>query len=277
MDPSGGTPATSGTPHAPLVVKVGGSLLPDRAAYAAVAQQLAPILDRQPAWVVVSAAKGVTDVLASLAPGGDPAEVLRIHERLFAGPLPAQLLAWFRTACAAAAAGSPEALLAWGEQASAELLRIHLSDIGHDLPVVELSPRAVPPTLRRAIVPGFYVRSTQGAIELLPRGGSDISAVLAAKWLGAREVRLWKQGGGIRLEPGVTVESVDARTLLAWLGDRVRPVHPDAIRLAAQSRVALVLEDPWGRDGATRIGYDPTAGAMATLPVAERMAGASAP
>jgi aspartokinase len=260
---------------APRIVKVGGSLLPGRDGYARVAAELAKVLDQGPCWVVVSAAKGVTDALQSASglPGDEG--ILTLHERLFAGPLPAHLMAWWRTARAAAAAGRTEALMAWGEQASAELLRIRLSDLGHDLPVVELAPERAPPALPRAIVPGFYLRQPDGAIRLLPRGGSDISAVLAAKWAGAREVSLWKEGGGIRLQPGITVDRVDATTLLAWLGERVRPVHPEAVRLAASAGIALALEDPWGQDGATRI--VPTAGPIPSRSVPERVAGEAAP
>ena len=267
-------------PTPPLIVKVGGSLLPSREGYRLVAEALAPILDQGPTWVVVSAAKGVTDALhAAIAGQEDPDAVLRLHERLFAGPLPQHLLGWFRTARAAAQAGSPEALLAWGEQASAELLRTQLADLGHDLAVVELEPSASPPMARRAIVPGFYVRGAEGAIQVLPRGGSDISAVMAARWVGAPEVRLWKEGGGIRLQPGVTVDRVDAQTLVHWLGDRVRPMHPAAVRLAAQAGIGLLLEDPWGADGSTRIVPVPlvgqTAAPMAGTPVTDRVAGSA--
>ncbi|MFO1532258.1 MAG: hypothetical protein ABR562_00945 [Thermoplasmatota archaeon] len=261
---------------APLIVKVGGSLLPGREGYAAVAAALAPIIARRPLWIVVSAAKGVTDALESLGTDASRADaVLRLHEVLFGEALPDHLTAWFRTAQAAAEAGAAEALMAWGEQASAEILRRHLADLGHGLRIVELAPSVPAPDLQHAIVPGFYVRGAEGAIQLLPRGGSDVSAVMAARWLGAAEVRLWKQGGGIRLEPGVTVRRVDAATLLAWLGDRVRPIHPAAVRLAQEAGVALTLEDPRGIDGLTRI--DATATAIPPPRVPDGVAGEASP
>jgi aspartokinase len=254
----------------PLIVKVGGSLLSGPDAYARIAAALAPALRERNLVIVVSAAKGVTDQLEAVAAGEDASSLVRRHEALFQGRVPADLMALLHSAVAQCPR-NPAPLMAWGERASAAVLAMHLRRQGMDVPVIELSPDAPAPKVRCALVPGFFTVAQDGHVQVLPRGGSDISAVMAAKWWNAHEVHLWKDGGGIRLEPGITAKHVDAAELVAWLGDRVRPVHPEAVRMAANCGIGLTLLDPWGLDGATRIG--------AALPASPRIvaAGAASP
>ena len=51
----------------PLIVKIGGSLLSTPADYVQAASWIAEKLQREPTWVVISAAGGITDLLLSLS------------------------------------------------------------------------------------------------------------------------------------------------------------------------------------------------------------------
>ena len=264
---------------AETVIKVGGSVLRGEADYRAVADRLRPWLDCG-AWVVISAAHGVTDELERIASERRPEPVLDLLARhaIWAGePLPADLAS--ELASAVRDASAPTAtILSWGERASAATLRARLSRVGVHVPVAELPCRGLPSTRLAAIVPGFYVRDMRGRVQLFPRGGSDISAVLLAARLHAREVRLWKNGGGLRApaDPTSTLPEVNGYDLLARLGEAIRPLHPAAVRLALRAGVELVLEDPSGQYPSTRIrnltlgayGYQPTRQLPETHPIA---------
>ena len=237
------------------VIKIGGSILRDEAAYRTIARRLAAQLQRGPTWAVVSAAGGVTDALERLAcatDARDPRIVLAQQaEATGVRPEP-HLEIELRRGVRELWSGRWDRLLAWGEQASASALRAHLAREGVDVPVVELAPETPTAPGHAALVPGFYLRDGEGGVRCLPRGGSDISAVLVAIRLGARTVRFWKEGGGIRSAQGVVPE-VDAATLLDRLANSVRPLHPEAIRLATRWGIDLILEDPFGQHAPTRV------------------------
>lgn len=241
----------------PTIIKIGGSILCTADDYRRVALQLAARVQREPTWVVVSAAQGVTDQLAALARAPDArcvTELLNVHAHLSGVPDAPALERELHRALAEAQRGAPAALLAWGEQASAAALRAHLFRLGVDLPIVELTARVRPPPHWAAIVPGFYLRDRHGRARSLPRGGSDISALLLALQLGARLVRFWKDGGGIRDENGlVTVTEIDGYALLERLQGTIRPLHPAALRIALHNGIDLVLEPPTGLGPTTRI------------------------
>ncbi|HUR60748.1 MAG TPA: hypothetical protein VM286_00065 [Candidatus Thermoplasmatota archaeon] len=243
----------------PTVIKVGGSVLRSAEAYAALARKLATHIAQGPTWVVVSAPLGVTERLLRLASRDDAAEeqALLREQAQRSGTRSLHLASILHRGLLEARAGRPDALLAWGEQASAAALARLLADDGLDVPVVELSARARPPPLDHAIVPGFFLRDRRGRARLLPRGGSDISALLLAHWLGAGTVRLWKDGGGIR-EGSVAVPRVTAASLRQRLGRTIHPLHPAALGIAQRHGISLVLEDPWGIHPSTVV--DPGAG-----------------
>jgi aspartokinase/homoserine dehydrogenase 1 len=108
--------------------------------------------------------------------------------------------------------------------------------------------RIVRPVMDRgtiAVVPGFIGRAPDGSVTTLGRGGSDLTATLLAKSLGAHRVVLWKDVPGIltadpRLVP-------DARLLprmhhgeaaeVAHYGAKV--LHPRALIPIAGSRIVL--------------------------------------
>jgi aspartokinase len=234
-------------------VKVGGSILRDAAAYAEAARLLLPLLD-EGAHVVVSAAHGVTSRLQALAAGAaqpDEAGTLRSHHAALAGALPDAEFPSLEAALQAARAHDATPLLAWGERASAWALRQQLRAAGRDVPVHELDLRRPAPA-GPAIVPGFFLWDRRGRLRVLPRGGSDISAVLVAVRNGGRTVRLWKQGGGIHDGP-VVLPATSAAALLRRIGGSIHPLHPAALHIARARRLTLRLEDPSGRWPATLV------------------------
>ena len=242
-------------PPATSVIKVGGSLLRDESDYRTIARCLRPELARG-AWVVVSAAHGVTDELEDLARDRRPeavAALLARHDRLAGTPLPAPLRSELMSGLREASVAHGT-ILAWGERASAAALQSRLSQLGVHVRVAELPWSGLPPIRGAALVAGFYVRDPNGGVSLMSRGGSDISAVLLAVRLHTPEVRLWKSGGGIHTADATsTIPEMEGFELLERLGDRIRPLHPSALRLALRCQIELILEDPTGAGPPTRI------------------------
>jgi aspartokinase/homoserine dehydrogenase 1 len=113
--------------------------------------------------------------------------------------------------------------------------------------------RTVRPLLARGIapvVPGFIGGGPAGAMVTLGRGGSDLTATLMARALGAREVSLWKDVPGfLTADPRVVP---DARVLphlhtreaaeLAYYGAKV--LHPRAL-IPLQGRPVAVRVRPF--------------------------------
>jgi len=88
----------------------------------------------------------------------------------------------------------------------AEALDFVVTDAHHgnatpDIAATRVRARsALLPLLRRGkipVVPGFIGRAPDGALTTLGRGGSDLTATLLARCLGARRVVLWKDVPGI--------------------------------------------------------------------------------
>jgi aspartate kinase len=179
-----------GARPAPIVVKVGGSVLTGAKAYARAARWLehtwaggTPLGFGAPLLVVVSAEHGVTDRLLAEAE---------------------------------AISGTPDAraldlLWATGELRSAALLALHLQARGvaacalnvHETGLRQGGQRAVSAHLLRAldahavvIVPGFLATDDDEAIVSLGRGGSDLTAVTLAASVGASRCELIKDVPG---------------------------------------------------------------------------------
>ena len=118
-----------------------------------------------------------------------------------------------------------------------------------DLPQTERSARRVlAPLLARgvaAIVPGFLGAAPDGNVATLGRGGSDLSATLLARALGAPEVSLWKDVPGLLTADPTVVP--DARVVpqlhvreaaeLAYYGAKV--LHPRALMPVMRRNVAI--------------------------------------
>ena len=118
-----------------------------------------------------------------------------------------------------------------------------------DLPrTARAARRVLTPLVRRRmvpVVPGYIGRASDGSVATLGRGGSDLTATLLGRSLGARQVVLWKDVPGIltadpRLVP-------DARLLshlhhreaaeVAHYGAKV--LHPRALIPIAGTRIVL--------------------------------------
>jgi aspartokinase/homoserine dehydrogenase 1 len=108
--------------------------------------------------------------------------------------------------------------------------------------------RALLPLLRRGVVPvvpGFIGAGPDGSLTTLGRGGSDLTATLLARALGATRVVLWKDVPGILTADPRAVP--DARLLpqmhhreaaeVAYFGAKV--LHPRALIPLDDSRIAL--------------------------------------
>src|SRR2546428_4301815 len=118
-----------------------------------------------------------------------------------------------------------------------------------DLRRTERSARTVlRPVLARAVVPvvpGFIGAAPDGQVATLGRGGSDLTATLLARVLGAREVSLWKDVPGLltadpRIVPDArVVPQVHVREAaeLAYYGAKV--LHPRALVPVIKRSVAI--------------------------------------
>src|SRR5437867_2204139 len=113
---------------------------------------------------------------------------------------------------------------------------------------VRSARRALGPHLARGavpVVPGFLGAAPDGQVATLGRGGSDLTATLLARALGAREVSLWKDVPGLltadpRIVPDArVVPQVHLREAaeLAYYGAKV--LHPRALVPVLNQNVAI--------------------------------------
>jgi aspartokinase/homoserine dehydrogenase 1 len=162
-------------------------------------------------------------------------------------------------------------LVAWGERLSARLFAAGLAAAGcpaayvdavdvmktdgtfgnasPDLALTERAARKVlTPLLARGVVPvvpGFLGAAPDGQVATLGRGGSDLTATVLARALGAREVSLWKDVPGLltadpRVVPDArVVPQVHVREAaeLAYYGAKV--LHPRALVPVIKRNVAI--------------------------------------
>jgi aspartokinase/homoserine dehydrogenase 1 len=175
-----------------------------------------------------------------------------------------------------------DVLVARGEQASSVLIAAALTAAGRRAEQVDALELVVtdgtfgaatpdmPATQRRArprlqallkkgatpVVPGFFGAGPDGTLTTLGRGGTDLTATLLARVLGAARVVLWKDVTGILTADPRSVR--DARLLpqmhhreaaeVAYFGAKV--LHPRALipldgsRVALQVRSFLKQDDP---------------------------------
>ena len=172
-------------------------------------------------------------------------------------------------------------LVARGERLSARLLSAALEEAGCPVALVDAlqvirsdstfgsaSPnlaltdrsarRVLGPLLKRgvvAVVPGFIAGTPDGQLATLGRGGSDLTATLLGRALGAREVSLWKDVPGMLTADPRMVP--DARVIpqlhlreaaeLAYYGAKV--LHPRALIPLARRSLAIRIR-PFAEPGA---------------------------
>ena len=125
---------------------------------------------------------------------------------------------------------------------------------GHAAPDLARTERAVQrvlaPLLARGVVPvvpGFIGATPDGEIATLGRGGSDLTATLLARGLGARRVSLWKDVPGLlTADPRVVPEArvipqLNAREAaeLAYYGAKV--LHPRALIPVTGRRIPVYV------------------------------------
>jgi len=128
---------------------------------------------------------------------------------------------------------------------------------GNASPSIDDTARAADNVLRPIIergvvpvVPGFVGRSPQGETVTLGRGGSDLTATLLGRVLGARDVILWKDVPGLltadpRVVPDarlIPVLHVREASELAYYGAKV--LHPRSL-IALQAGTRLIIR-PYG-------------------------------
>ena len=130
---------------------------------------------------------------------------------------------------------------------------------GNASPDIEQTTAAADSTLRPLlersvvpVIPGFVGRSPRGEVVTLGRGGSDLTATVLGRALGARDVILWKDVPGLltadprvvpdaRLIPALHVREASE---LAYYGAKV--LHPRSL-IALQPGTRLIIrpfEDP---------------------------------
>jgi aspartokinase/homoserine dehydrogenase 1 len=190
-----------------------------------------------------------------------------------------------------------DVLVARGERLSAQILAAALAarrvraryldasglirtdaHFGHASPDYDRTDRAARHVLRPLlaqgvvpVIPGFLGTSPAGELTTLGRGGSDLTATLIARALGASRVSLWKDVPGLLTADPKVVP--DARVIpalhsreaaeLAYYGAKV--LHPRALIPIAGRRIPLYVR-PFGDPGSA--GTEVSEGVAATwLPV----------
>lgn len=98
------------------------------------------------------------------------------------------------------------------------------------------------------IIPGFIVLDEYDNLLTLDRGGSDLSAVLIAKMMNAKEITLFKETGGIMSgDPKVIASSFLIKRIsyldaykLSKLGAKI--IQKDAINLAKENNIKILVK-----------------------------------
>ena len=274
----------------PEVHKFGGASL---ATAEAMAHAVSIVLAHRPGpmVVVVSALAGVTDALLDIAASrGDVRGLRRKHlgvaRALFTGARRKDLIRFVDEAFddlkvpRKLTPGTTDDILARGEQLSARLFAAALEQAGCPVEYVSAvdliitdntfgqasadlagTERAVRKTLGRllargvvTVVPGFIGATPDGQITTLGRGGSDLTAMLLARALRAREVSLWKDVPGVlTADPRVVPDAhvvpqlhVREAAELAYYGAKV--LHPRALIPLGKRNIAVRIR-PFANPG----------------------------
>lgn len=214
---------------------------------------------------VLPAGRGRSDVLTYIADAFDELEALAEGLRLLRERTPR----------------ATDALLSRGERLSARIFTAALGAVGVKAKYVDAVEiihtdgrfgqagpdyartdrsvqRVLSPLLARqivAVVPGFLGSAPSGDVATLGRGGSDLTAALLARALGARRISLWKDVPGLltadpRVVPDArVVPQIHTReaTELAYHGAKV--LHPRALIPLAGRRIPLFVR-PFADPGA---------------------------
>lgn len=208
-----------------LVVKIGGSVLRSGKDFVEAARYVSRF---ESAVVVVSAMKGVTDLLITLLETRSPSAMARIESTYYSamselGIFDDPYISFIIRELREAAMGRSEvpeaargAILSVGERLSARIMYLVLRRMGLDAAMVERplitddsSANANPlpdsvPWIREyvnyasyVVVPGFIGVSRDGRWTTIGRGGSDFTATFIAAAIGSPEVHLITEVEGI--------------------------------------------------------------------------------
>jgi aspartate kinase len=226
------------------VIKIGGSVFTSPAAYARAAAFVAVRLAEHPGErlvVVVSAEQGVTDALLETA------------RAITADPDPAALDLLWSTGELRSAALLALQLQARGVRATA--LNVHQTGLtepdGAPQPgrigIRSLRLRAALSRHDVIVAPGFLARGDADAVVSLGRGGSDLTAVLLAAGLGARQCELVKDVPGyFSADPNADASATHLPAVafaqaLAMADDGCDLVQRQALEVARDRRLPLVV------------------------------------
>ena len=264
-----------------IVLKFGGSILRSGSDYVRVAQHVKELVNAGfRVVVVVSAMKGITDLLSLVASSRERVKVLKevISKHLLAirevgsdGVSKGQLnmfsevsaelakVAWAIDVLGEVTPRVRDYVLSFGEVMSSVIMSLALrsqgvstkwftgrqagivtdDNYGEANPIHEVSAGLVRERLcsliREGAVPvvtGFVAGTLDGSVTVLGRGGSDFTATLLARYLGASEVRLYTDVPGVmsadpELVPNarvIDVMSFNEAMELAYLG--AKKFHP---------------------------------------------------
>lgn len=208
-----------------LVIKIGGSVLRSGRDFLEAARYVSRF---ESAVVVVSAMKGVTDLLITLLETGSPSAMARVESTYYSalselgvGDDP-HVSSTFRELreTAMGRTGVPEeargAVLSVGERLSARVMYLVLRKMGLDVAIIEkplitdessVNANPLPESVSwireyvgyasYVVVPGFIGVSRDGRWTTIGRGGSDFTATFIAAAIGSLEVHLITEVEGI--------------------------------------------------------------------------------
>lgn len=246
-----------------LVLKMGSSVLPDRAAYARAAEAVRAELEQVDRLVVVVSAVGTTtdDLIAEARKlaGGDP-DPLALATLLCTGEI----------ASAARLAFSLQRI-----GVAARALDVHQIGFAGQGAVADAAPTGLDTAsvlghLERTpviIVPGFIVVGDEQELLLTGRGGSDVSAIFIAAQLGARAILVKDVDGVYDRDPNAFGAEARRYTTLSWRDAEDRAgiiVQSKAVRTAQQLELSFRVtnlaqigrRDPGTLIGAVETGFD---------------------
>src|SRR5690349_1806137 len=313
--PLGWPASVAAPPEIPMIVmKFGGTSVADAVRIRTVVRLAVERIDRRPI-VVVSAMAGVTNLLIDLAhralKGPTPATEVRDRHReaLAELGLPPELLQEELDDLRSLLKGitlvgeltprSLDCIMSFGERLSAKVVAAAFRAAGHDAAAhasydlglvtderfgsanplescYEPLGRALKAVKGIPVVTGFIGRDKRGNITTLGRGGSDYSASILGRAVGAEEIQIWTDVDGVMTSDpklcqaarSLEVLSFMEASELAYYGAKV--VHPSTMIPAVKAKIPIrvlntyrpehpgtVILDraPAGRGGVKSIAY----------------------
>jgi aspartokinase len=278
---------TSAPPgHRTVVIKLGGSVLRDLAAYRTCATQIrdrliTQIPEQNSAQITQRNHPQITQItqITESADSGTPERLVVVVSARFG--VTDELLRLATEACDAPDARTLDLLWATGELQSVALLTLCLHDVGvsaiglnvHELGLsldgrdrgTRINALRLQASLARhqvVVVPGFLARGPGDALVSLGRGGSDLTAVGLAAALGAPCELIKDVPGYFTADPHTTGDArplpeIDAATALAMADEGCDLVQRQALEAADAAGVLLVVRSLDAAATSTRVHPSP--------------------